>query len=99
MRQWAAAEGMPFFTTSALRGGQQINFLFHTVAEKCIRQSRERQLAELERKNKAAAAKAVGGGGIEDYTVTLRSSFGKNVEDSDDELNVKIPNPQKCCQA
>ncbi|CAE7279244.1 rab24 [Symbiodinium sp. CCMP2592] len=34
---WAEEAGIPFFPTSALKGGEHIRFLFHTVAEKCIR--------------------------------------------------------------
>ena len=80
------AEGMPFFTTSALRGGSQIQFLFHTVAEKCIRQWRERQLQDLERKKKGEA---------KDFSISLRSPFAKGVDESDDEYTVSS-NPKKC---
>eukprot|EP00450_Noctiluca_scintillans_P026259 CAMPEP_0194520142 /NCGR_PEP_ID=MMETSP0253-20130528/54025_1 /TAXON_ID=2966 /ORGANISM="Noctiluca scintillans" /LENGTH=206 /DNA_ID=CAMNT_0039364347 /DNA_START=50 /DNA_END=667 /DNA_ORIENTATION=+ len=44
--QWADENGIPFFPTSALKGGEHVKFLFHCVAEKCIRLSRERQLVE-----------------------------------------------------
>eukprot|EP00933_Yihiella_yeosuensis_P064460 TRINITY_DN67825_c0_g1_i1.p1 TRINITY_DN67825_c0_g1~~TRINITY_DN67825_c0_g1_i1.p1 ORF type:complete len:134 (-),score=15.90 TRINITY_DN67825_c0_g1_i1:14-367(-) len=44
--QWAEENGVPFFPTSALKGGELIRFLFHTVAEKCIRLSREKQLQD-----------------------------------------------------
>jgi len=44
--QWADEKGIPFFRTSALRGGDHVKFLFHTVAEKCIRLNRERQLMD-----------------------------------------------------
>mmetsp|Transcript_43027 Transcript_43027/g.136746 ORF Transcript_43027/g.136746 Transcript_43027/m.136746 type:complete len:210 (-) Transcript_43027:193-822(-) len=43
---WAEENGIPFFPTSALKGGELIKFLFHTVAEKCVRLNRERQLEE-----------------------------------------------------
>jgi small GTP-binding protein len=36
-RRFAASVGMPFFTTSSLTGGEQIEFLFYTVAEKIVR--------------------------------------------------------------
>merc|ERR1719367_1340852 len=42
--RWAEENGIPYFPTSALRGGQHVKFLFHTVAEKCVRLSREQQL-------------------------------------------------------
>lgn len=42
--QWAEQNGIPFFPTSALKGGDHIKFLFHTVAEKCIRLNRDKQL-------------------------------------------------------
>mmetsp|Transcript_124060 Transcript_124060/g.356200 ORF Transcript_124060/g.356200 Transcript_124060/m.356200 type:complete len:218 (-) Transcript_124060:11-664(-) len=44
--QWAEEQGLPFFRTSAKRGGDNVKFLFHTVAEKCIRVNREKQLQE-----------------------------------------------------
>ncbi|CAK0799983.1 unnamed protein product, partial [Prorocentrum cordatum] len=43
---WCEERGIPFFPTSALKGGANIKFLFHTVAEKCARRSREKQLSE-----------------------------------------------------
>jgi small GTP-binding protein len=36
-RRFAASVGMPFFSTSSLTGGEQIDFLFYTVAEKIVR--------------------------------------------------------------
>ena len=36
-RRFAASVGVPFFTTSSLTGGEQIDFLFFTVAEKILR--------------------------------------------------------------
>jgi small GTP-binding protein len=36
-RRFAASVGIPFFTTSSLTGGEQIDFLFYTVAEKILR--------------------------------------------------------------
>jgi Ras-related protein Rab-1A len=36
-RRYAASVGIPFFTTSSLVGGEQIDFLFYTVAEKIVR--------------------------------------------------------------
>lgn len=42
--QWSMENGIAFFPTSALKGGHTINCLFHTVAEKCIRRNREKQL-------------------------------------------------------
>jgi len=44
--QWAEESGIPFFRTSALKGGDHVKFLFHTVAEKCIRLNREKQLMD-----------------------------------------------------
>ncbi|CAJ1459607.1 unnamed protein product [Effrenium voratum] len=44
--RWAEQAGIPFFPTSALKGGEHIRFLFHTVAEKCIRLKREKQLSD-----------------------------------------------------
>mmetsp|Transcript_67865 Transcript_67865/g.196382 ORF Transcript_67865/g.196382 Transcript_67865/m.196382 type:complete len:216 (-) Transcript_67865:134-781(-) len=44
--QWAEENGIPFFRTSALRGGDHVKFLFHTVAEKCVRLNREKQLMD-----------------------------------------------------
>lgn len=41
--RWAESNGIPFFPTSAKKGGDLIKFLFHTVAEKCMRIHRERQ--------------------------------------------------------
>jgi len=43
--RWAEENGIPYFPTSAksVSGGELIKFLFHTVAEKCIRLSWERQ--------------------------------------------------------
>mmetsp|Transcript_37949 Transcript_37949/g.60112 ORF Transcript_37949/g.60112 Transcript_37949/m.60112 type:complete len:208 (-) Transcript_37949:71-694(-) len=41
---WAKDKNIPFFQTSALKGGDHVNFLFHSVAEKCIRVNLERQL-------------------------------------------------------
>mmetsp|Transcript_63914 Transcript_63914/g.181539 ORF Transcript_63914/g.181539 Transcript_63914/m.181539 type:complete len:209 (-) Transcript_63914:37-663(-) len=46
--RWAEEQGIPFFPTSAKKGGASVKFLFHSVAEKCIRLSRERQLADAE---------------------------------------------------
>mmetsp|Transcript_41241 Transcript_41241/g.94881 ORF Transcript_41241/g.94881 Transcript_41241/m.94881 type:complete len:215 (+) Transcript_41241:63-707(+) len=43
---WADEQGIPFFPTSAKKGGDLIKFLFHTVAEKCIRINRENQLMQ-----------------------------------------------------
>eukprot|EP00927_Polykrikos_kofoidii_P051616 TRINITY_DN45409_c0_g1_i1.p1 TRINITY_DN45409_c0_g1~~TRINITY_DN45409_c0_g1_i1.p1 ORF type:complete len:239 (+),score=46.33 TRINITY_DN45409_c0_g1_i1:95-718(+) len=40
--QWAEEHGIPFFPTSAKEGGSHVKFLFHTVAEKCIRINREK---------------------------------------------------------
>eukprot|EP00397_Hematodinium_sp_SG-2012_P025515 GEMP01026667.1.p1 GENE.GEMP01026667.1~~GEMP01026667.1.p1 ORF type:complete len:209 (+),score=29.08 GEMP01026667.1:30-656(+) len=46
--RWCADEGIPFFPTSAKAPDSNgITFLFHTVAEKCLRQSREKQLKDL----------------------------------------------------
>mmetsp|Transcript_45964 Transcript_45964/g.127591 ORF Transcript_45964/g.127591 Transcript_45964/m.127591 type:complete len:211 (-) Transcript_45964:126-758(-) len=42
--KWAEENGIPFFCTSAKRGGQAIKFLFHTVSEKCMRINHEKQL-------------------------------------------------------
>ena len=36
-RRFAAESGMPFFSTSSLQGGDQIEFLFYCVAEKVLR--------------------------------------------------------------
>ncbi|CAE8726892.1 unnamed protein product [Polarella glacialis] len=44
--RWSEETGIPFFPTTALKGGEHIKFLFHTVAEKCIRLSREKQLSD-----------------------------------------------------
>merc|ERR1712061_744630 len=44
--RWAEQSGIPFFRTSALKGGDHVKFLFHTVAEKCIRLNRERKLMD-----------------------------------------------------
>eukprot|EP00913_Durusdinium_trenchii_P017972 g16890.t1 len=44
--RWAEEEGIPYFPTSALKGGEHIRFLFHVVAEKCIRLKREKQLSD-----------------------------------------------------
>lgn len=45
---WVDQEGIPFFSTSAKTAHSNgIAFLFHTVAEKCIRQQREKQLRDL----------------------------------------------------
>mmetsp|Transcript_8189 Transcript_8189/g.18317 ORF Transcript_8189/g.18317 Transcript_8189/m.18317 type:complete len:214 (+) Transcript_8189:104-745(+) len=43
---WADEHSIPFFPTSAKKGGDLIKFLFHTVAEKCIRINRENQLMD-----------------------------------------------------
>merc|ERR1712032_782693 len=59
--RWAEEQGIPFFPTSALKGGANIKFLFHTVAEKCLRLNREKQLSE----NGAGGAR-----------VSLRSGIG-----------------------
>lgn len=42
--RWAQENNIPFFRTSALKGGDHVQFLFHSVAEKCIRMNLERQL-------------------------------------------------------
>eukprot|EP00392_Amoebophrya_sp_AT5.2_P000076 g76.t1 len=73
MSRWAESAGMPFFTTSAKKGGQAIQFLFYSVAEKCIRQAREKQLAQEEREGK---------GEQEDRHVL--TSFGRPQWDTDD---------------
>eukprot|EP00928_Gymnodinium_smaydae_P022768 TRINITY_DN19013_c0_g1_i1.p2 TRINITY_DN19013_c0_g1~~TRINITY_DN19013_c0_g1_i1.p2 ORF type:complete len:207 (+),score=56.97 TRINITY_DN19013_c0_g1_i1:82-702(+) len=39
---WAEEAGIPFFTTSAKLGSRNIKFLFHSVAEKCLRINREK---------------------------------------------------------
>jgi len=45
---WSDQEGIPFFSTSAkTTHSNGISFLFHTVAEKCIRQQREKQLRDM----------------------------------------------------
>lgn len=41
--RWAEKEGIPFFQTSAKKGGENIKFLFHTVAEKIVRRSLTKQ--------------------------------------------------------
>jgi len=64
IRQWAEEKSIPFFTTSAKVGGSNIKFLFHTVAEKCIRINREKALEER------------GSGG--DAGVKLGSSIGRS---------------------
>lgn len=46
--KWYEEHKIPYFPTSALKGGAHINFLFHTVAEKCIRIDREKQLSKEE---------------------------------------------------
>jgi len=48
INNWIEQEGIPFFSTSAKTAHSNgIAFLFHTVAEKCIRQQREKQLRDL----------------------------------------------------
>jgi len=42
--RWAEENGIPYFPLSALKGGPHVKFLLHTVAEKCVRLNRERQL-------------------------------------------------------
>lgn len=46
--RWSEENGIPFFPTSALKGGDHIRFLFHTVAEKCVRLNREKQLMDAD---------------------------------------------------
>eukprot|EP00448_Togula_jolla_P031066 CAMPEP_0170641428 /NCGR_PEP_ID=MMETSP0224-20130122/40757_1 /TAXON_ID=285029 /ORGANISM="Togula jolla, Strain CCCM 725" /LENGTH=222 /DNA_ID=CAMNT_0010972009 /DNA_START=17 /DNA_END=682 /DNA_ORIENTATION=+ len=70
--KWAEENGIPFFPTSALKGGYEIRFLFHTVAEKCVRVASEREHSKnskaekLDRevasavRNKAAAEEHLG---------------------------------------
>lgn len=76
-RRWAESAGTPFFTTSAKRGGQGITFLFYSVAEKCIRVARERQLVAQQQ-----LAKSSGTGG-------LGTAFGNpnSGRDEDDEVH------------
>jgi len=46
--RWGDENGIPFFPTSAkLTSSNGITFLFHTVAEKCVRLYREKQLQEM----------------------------------------------------
>mmetsp|Transcript_68609 Transcript_68609/g.135724 ORF Transcript_68609/g.135724 Transcript_68609/m.135724 type:complete len:209 (+) Transcript_68609:62-688(+) len=42
--RWAEENGIPYYTTSALKGGQHVKFLFDMVAEKCVRLNREKQI-------------------------------------------------------
>merc|ERR1719460_538442 len=51
---WAKENNIPFFRTSALKGGDHVQFLFHSVAEKCIRMNLERQLNESQDKGAQA---------------------------------------------
>lgn len=46
IRRWASESGIPFFPTSAKKGGDRITFLFHTVAEKCIRANQKQEEAK-----------------------------------------------------
>jgi len=62
--RWSEDEGIPFFPTSAKNGGAPIGFLFHTVAEKCVRQHREKQLSELR-------------GGVRTGRMNLASTIGR----------------------
>ncbi|CAD7928875.1 unnamed protein product [Amoebophrya sp. A120] len=73
MSRWAESAGMPFFTTSAKKGGSAIQFLFYSVAEKCIRQAREKQLQQ-EEKNKEAG----------ENSGHILSSFGPSQFEYDD---------------
>lgn len=69
MNRWADSNGIPFFTTSAKKGGPSIQFLFHTVAEKCIRQNRDKQLTQVNAPR-------------EQITIDTRSAFGRPQDDS-----------------
>mmetsp|Transcript_22032 Transcript_22032/g.38808 ORF Transcript_22032/g.38808 Transcript_22032/m.38808 type:complete len:215 (+) Transcript_22032:22-666(+) len=60
---WAEEKGMPYFPTSALQGGDHINFLFNAVAEKCIRLHREKELESLTQRERRG--------------VKLQSAFGR----------------------
>mmetsp|Transcript_37593 Transcript_37593/g.116832 ORF Transcript_37593/g.116832 Transcript_37593/m.116832 type:complete len:207 (-) Transcript_37593:314-934(-) len=44
--RWAEENGIAFFRTSSLKGGANVRFLFHTVAEKCIRLNQDKQLKD-----------------------------------------------------
>uniref|UniRef100_A0A7S2GCP2 Uncharacterized protein n=1 Tax=Alexandrium andersonii TaxID=327968 RepID=A0A7S2GCP2_9DINO len=46
--KWAEDNNIPFFRTSALVGGNNIKFLFHTVAEKCRSLNLQKQLAGMD---------------------------------------------------
>jgi small GTP-binding protein len=59
VERWAQENGMPFFQTSAKQGGQNIKFLFHTVAEKCLRLNRERQM-EGDRNDRIGLQSSIG---------------------------------------
>jgi len=86
-RKWADQKGMPFFLTSAKRPqGQAIQFLFYSVAEKCIRQSRERQI--LQQSLNVANSQGHGGGG--NFSLTgkngaIASAFGAHGEEDEDD--------------
>merc|ERR1712151_439024 len=66
--QWSDEQGIPFFQTSALKGGHTINFLFHGVAEKCIRRNLDRQLK----------------GSDDNVKLSNQSAFGKPQAAADD---------------
>ena len=60
IQAYARDTGMPFFATSAKdidsKGGQQINLLFHTVAEKCLRSHISRQLTVAQKSVRLTSA-------------------------------------------
>jgi small GTP-binding protein len=58
--QFAEENGMAFFMTSALDGGEQIAFLFHFVAEKCIRQRLQKELTQAKKSQETVTISAFG---------------------------------------
>ncbi|KAF4677122.1 hypothetical protein FOL47_003310 [Perkinsus chesapeaki] len=77
-RRYANENGFPFFLTSSLTGGEQIEFLFHAVAEKVVRIALQRQMLQQQTQHSSFGAPVPTEG--TDYGVAVARDYDRPIK-------------------
>ncbi|EER12200.1 Rab5, putative [Perkinsus marinus ATCC 50983] len=76
-RRYANENGFPFFLTSSLTGGEQIEFLFYAVAEKVVRLALQRQMLQQQAQHSSFGAPVPVEGS--DYGVAVARDYDRPI--------------------